>query len=175
MTAADLFPRRRPLPRRALHRRDDLRIGGAATEVAGEPVLDRVVVRIGMAVEQLLGHEDEPGRAEAALERALLDEGLLHRIEAAVRVERLDRRHLGAVREGGEIETARHRGAVDEHGAAAAQALAAALARAVERELVAQHLEDGVVRRDLGADRLAVEGEADDAAGHNYSSPSGSL
>src|SRR5215475_529321 len=67
------------LPRRALHRLDDLRIGGAAAEIAGEIVLDLVVVRIGMAVEQLLGHQDEPGRAEAALERALLDEGLLDR------------------------------------------------------------------------------------------------
>src|SRR5580704_10280871 len=135
MTAADLFPRRRPLPRRALHRRDDLRIGGAATEVAGQPVLDRVVVRVGMAVEQLLGHQYESGRAEAALERALLDEGLLDRVERAVGVERLDRRHLGAVRERREIEAARHRGAVDDHGAAPAQALAAALARAVQREL----------------------------------------
>src|SRR5215470_10767740 len=73
------------LLRRALHRLDDLWIGGAATEIAGQVMLDLVVVRIGVAVEQLLGHQDEPGRAEAALERALLDEGLLHRIEIAAR------------------------------------------------------------------------------------------
>jgi hypothetical protein len=37
-------------------------------------MLDLVVVRIGMAVEQLPGHQDEPRRAEPALERSLLDE-----------------------------------------------------------------------------------------------------
>src|SRR6266849_9584241 len=110
---------RLPLLGGGLHRLDDLRIGGAAAQVAGEIVLDLLVVRIGMAVEQLLRHQHEAGRAEAALEGALLDEGLLHRIELSARVEMLDGRHLGAVDEGGEIETARHRGAVDDDGAAA--------------------------------------------------------
>src|SRR4029077_724575 len=82
-TAHAASSRHGTLLRCALHRLDDLRIGGAATEIAGEIVLDLVVVRIGMAVEQLLGHQDEAGRAEAALERTLLDEGLLHRIEVA--------------------------------------------------------------------------------------------
>src|SRR5262249_56910378 len=81
-----LSRRQLPLLRRAFHRLDDLRIGCAAAEIPGEVVLDLVVVRIRMAVEQLLGHEDESGRAEAALERAVLDEGFLHGVERAIGV-----------------------------------------------------------------------------------------
>ena len=70
---------------------------------------------------------------------------------------------VGAVGEGGEIEAARHGGAVDDDRAAAAQALAAALARAEEVEALLQHLDEGLVRADLGRDLAAVEGEADGA------------
>src|SRR5262249_25520551 len=87
---------RLPFLRRGFHRLDHLRIGRAAAEVAGEIVLGALVVRIGMLVEQLLHHQDEPGRAEAALESAVLDECLLHRIERFARRQALDRGHLGA-------------------------------------------------------------------------------
>src|SRR5262249_5505995 len=58
-----------------------------------------------------------------------------------------------------------HSSVVNQHRAAAAQALRAALARAEEIEAIAQHFDDGVVGRDLGCDFLAVEGEMD-GAGH---------
>jgi hypothetical protein len=65
-------------------------------------------------------HQHEAGRAEAALEGAMLDEGLLDRIEIAVLVEGFDGLDPGAVGEGGEIEAARHRAAVNDEGAATA-------------------------------------------------------
>src|SRR5205807_652104 len=99
-------------------------------KIAGQIMPDRLLVGIGIFLEQLLGHQDETGSAEAALEGAGLDESLLHGTELPVAGEMLDRRHLGAIHEGREVETTRHRAAVDQHGAAAAQALAAALARA---------------------------------------------
>src|SRR5262249_8073872 len=71
-----------------------------------------------------------------------------------------------AVDEGGELQAAGDRAAVEQHGAAAAQALAAALARAEEVELVAQHLHEAVVRLDDRRDGLAVEGEVDGSRGH---------
>src|SRR5262249_58337243 len=58
-----------------------------------------------------------------------------------------------------------------QHGAAAAQALAAALARAHQIEFALQQLDEVVMRLDLGRDLLAVEGEADRA--RHSSSPSG--
>ena len=39
---------------------------------------DLVFARIGILLQKLMGHQHEAGRAEAALERAAVDEGLLH-------------------------------------------------------------------------------------------------
>ena len=71
----------------------------------------------------------------------------------------LDRLHLGTVGERREVEAAGHGSAVHHHGAAAAQPLAAAFARAEQIELVLQHLDEVVMRLDLGADAFAVERE----------------
>ena len=134
---------------------------------------DLILVRIGMRLEQLRRHQHEARRAVSALEGAGLDERLLHGIEIMrVRVrERLDRAHLGAVDERGQVEAAGDRRAVHQHGAAAAHALPAALARAHQIEFALQQLDEVVMRLDLGRDLLAVEGEADRA--RHSSSPSG--
>src|SRR5581483_3286620 len=163
-------PRRRPNRRRAsrscgppllrgeLHRLDDLRVRGAAAQVAREIVADLVVRRIGIFLEQLARHQHEPRRAEAALEGLRLDESLLDGVEALAA---LDGRQFRAFQQRGELQATRDRAAVHEHRAAAAQALAAALARPVQPEAVAQHLDDVLVRRDLRLHRLAVQPEAD--------------
>ena len=116
-----------------------------------------------MLVEQLPRHQDEARRAVAALERAASMKASCTGIELAVGGEALDRRHLGAVDERREIEAARHGAAVDQHRAAAAQALAAAFARAGEIEFALQHVDEIMMRLDVGRDRLAVEREADGA------------
>src|SRR5215475_5372201 len=108
---------------RELHGLDDLRIGGAATEIAREVVPDLVLVGIRMLLEQLPGHQQEAGRTEAALERAAFDERLLQRAELAVSREVLDRDHLRAVREGRQEQATRHGSPVDQHRTATAQAL----------------------------------------------------
>ena len=88
----------------------------------------------------------------------------------------LDGDDLGAVEKDRERQTARHRLAVHQHGAAAAQALPAALARAEQSELRLQHFDHVVMRLHLGRDRPAVEGEIDRAGGRScQSSPSGLL
>src|SRR5215469_2766402 len=141
-----------------LHRAHDLGIGGAATEIAREIVADLILARIGICREQLPRHQDKARRAKAALESAGLDEGLLHRIERLALLHGLDPR---AVDERREIEAARHGFAVDQHGAAAAQALAAAFARAEKVEALLQQLDERQMGFDRGRDRLAIEGEAD--------------
>src|ERR1700761_3597862 len=70
---------------------DDLRIGGAAAEIAGEIMPDVVVAGIGMLLEQFMRHHDKARRAKAALKGAGGDERLLHVGQFAVGVERLDR------------------------------------------------------------------------------------
>src|SRR5688572_3261193 len=100
-----------------LNRFDNLRVGRAATQVSRQVVLDRVVVRIRLLVEQLARHQDESRRAEAALERAGLDERLLHGIELGCA---FDGFHAGVLGKGSEVEATRNRAAVHEDGAAAA-------------------------------------------------------
>src|SRR5690349_12538894 len=85
----------------------------------------------------------------------------------------LDGIQFGAVDERGEIQAAGDRAAVDQDGAAAAQALAAALARPEQAELLLQHVDQVVMRRDLGGNGVAIEGEADRARLAHWSSSSG--
>jgi hypothetical protein len=155
-----------------LDRLYDFRIGGAAAQIAGEIIADAVKVWIGILVEQLLDHQHEAGRAEAALERAMLDECLLYGVEGAVLVERFDRFDPGAVGESGEIEAARHRAAVDDEGAATAEPLAAAFPCAIKAERITHDLQQGVMRRDGCGHRLAIEGEGDGpGGGRGHASP----
>src|SRR5712671_6085427 len=118
-----------------------------------------------MFVEQLLDHQHEARRTETALERAVLDARLLDRVEHVVAVEIFNGLHHGAVREGSKVQAARHRAAVDDQGAAPAQSLAAALAGAIETEIVAHHFEQAVVRGDLRRNLFAIEREGDGAGG----------
>jgi hypothetical protein len=123
------------------YRNHDLGIGGAATEISAEVVLDLLIGGVGMLVEQLRHHHDETRRAIAALERRGLDERLLHRAELLWSIEALHRDDLGTIDELGEVEAAGYRQAIDQYGAATAQPLAAAFARAGEPELVLQQLD----------------------------------
>src|ERR1700686_3123405 len=100
---------------------------------------DVVIARVRMLFEQLMRHQHEAGRAEAALERAAIDESLLHIGQRAAGIEMLDGRDALAVNPDREIEAAGHGDIVDQHGAAAAQSLAAAFARAEQIETRPHH------------------------------------
>src|SRR6202008_3484649 len=114
-------------------------------------------------------HEHKARRAEAALERAAIDEGPLHDRQRAIGIERFDGGDALAVGPGRKIKAAGHRLVVDQHGAAAAQALAAAFARAEQIEAL-QELDQVAMRLDVGRDRLAVEREIDVLHAHHSSS-----
>ena len=85
--------------------------------------------------------------AVAALHRLLLDEGALHRVQIFRRAQPFQRDDLVAVADRGQRQHARAHGlAVDVHGAGAALREAAAEARPVQSEIVAQHIEQRHVR-----------------------------
>src|SRR3954447_23541651 len=108
----------------------DVRIGGAAADVAAHELGD-VLIRRGVALlEQRHRGHDLTGGAIAALERVLFDERALHRVQLAVVGKALDRRHLVALARCGEGETREHPTAVHPDRARAARALVAALLRA---------------------------------------------
>src|ERR1022692_3635388 len=108
-----------------------------------------------MSIEELLRHENEPGRAKSTLDCACLDKGLLNGTEFAAGIEMLNRLDILSIDECGEIQTARYSFAIDDRRAAAAKTLATALASAKEIKLL-QKLDKVVVQFDLCRDRHAV-------------------
>ena len=101
-----------------------------------------------------------PGRAIAALETGLGDECLLYRVEHAAVGQSFDGYHFCAVDKCRKVETARDRRAIDEHGAATAQPLSAALASSEKIEFALQHLNYCFVNRDVSRRLAAIQGES---------------
>src|SRR3989442_6528179 len=79
-------------------RADDPRMGPAATEVAGERLLDLAFGRIRLAVEERLGGYDHAVDAVAALHGLLLDESFLERVRVVRGAEPFERGELLADR-----------------------------------------------------------------------------
>src|SRR5215208_2698749 len=70
-------------------RLDDVRVAGAAADLARDRLADRGVRRVRVLVEQRARGEHHARRAEAALEPVLFHEPLLHGVERAVLLEPL--------------------------------------------------------------------------------------
>src|SRR6185436_14476539 len=107
---------------------------------------------------RLGGHQD-PRRAVAALGRAEIGETLLQRMQPAAGGEPFDRFDPASLRLDGEHEAGQQRLSVHEHGAGAALPQLAAVLRAGEPEVFAQHLEQRLVIVGEQLDRLVVDGE----------------
>ena len=133
------------------------RISAAACVTPARPP----VTALGHPRVDLVEHADRgaqlPGRAIAALERVVLDERPLQRVQLAVLGESLDRDHLCAVVRDGERQAGVDAAAIEQHGAGAALAVVAALLGAGEPELLAQHVEQGTARIHGERQRLAVD------------------
>src|SRR5690606_24354208 len=150
------------------HRRDDLVVAGTAAQIAREPVASLFLGGIGVAIEQRLGRDQHPRRADAALERRMLEEFLLQRMELGAFRHALDRLDRLAVHLGAEDEAGAHQAAVDRHAARAAIAARAALLGAGEVELVAQHVEQRLLRLAQVFDGIAVDRRRHVVLGHQF-------
>src|SRR3954466_16387624 len=107
-------------------------VGGAAADVAAHELAD-VLVGAGVALlDQLDRRHDLPGGAVAALERVVLDERPLHRVQLVAVGEPLDRGDLVPGGRHRQRQAGQHPAAVDPHGAGPAGALVAALLAAGE-------------------------------------------
>src|SRR5947208_2174999 len=60
---------------------DDVRIPGAATQIAAQAMRDLLAVRRRVLAEQVHGGHDHPRRAEAALQAVAVPEALLNRMQ----------------------------------------------------------------------------------------------
>ena len=151
--ARDAHGPRSPARRRQPDRVEDLLVAGAAAEVPGERLADLVLARVGRALEQRGGRDDQPGRAEAALHRARVDERLLHgmKVSPAPRPSTVTTSWPSAC-----AASTRHAHtsvAVEEDGAGPALALLARVLRAGKPEPLAQRVEQALSFPDLGLER----------------------
>ena len=145
------------------HRLDDLAVAGAAAEHAGERVAHLGLARLRVRAQQRLGAHQHARRADAALRRAVGDEGALQRRQRAVGAgEALDRRHRAAVALADGDDARADLLAVEQHGAGAAVAGVAADLGAGQAELVAQRVGEPPAGSPASSRARAVDVEADD-------------
>src|SRR5712691_2921070 len=122
---------------------------------------DLVLARARVLGEQAHRGEDHPARAVPALERVVLVEALLERMERAVRGKALDRRDLAAVRLDTEQRAGLHRFAVQQHRAGAARRGVAADDGYRQPEPIAQDVDEQLARFELELVGVAVDRERD--------------
>ncbi len=156
-------------PLRRIDRLDDVVVAGAAAEIALQPVPDLVLRHaLRVHVHQVDRAHHHARRAEAALQRVVLAEHLLHGMQRAVRGgQALDGGDRAALRLHGQHGAALHAVAVDMDDARAALAGVAADMGAGQAQLLAQQLHQQRAAFDLDRVWRAVHRQAD--LGHGVS------
>ena len=149
------------LPLRRLDRLEDLLIAGAAAEAAGQRLADLIARRVRVLVEQRLGGDQE---CRACSSRTARRRGRRRPPAADAggrRSPALRPSSRAPVALDAEHQARQHRLAVEQHGARAALAELAAVLGAAEVQILTQHLEQRLVRRERDLGRLAVDGQGD--------------
>ncbi len=150
-------PHSEPPHRDAADGRDDVRIGGAPTDVAAHPLADLLIgqrdprrghVSGGVAGPARLhlgehadGRTDLARSAVAALEAVTLDEGALHGVQAIGNAQAFDRHDLVVLMHHGERQTGVDAPAVDQHRAGAALPVITPLLGPAQAQVLAQRVE----------------------------------
>src|SRR5262245_24509720 len=148
----------------------DVMVAGAAADIAFELVADGLLIElVALAPDDIDRRHDHAGRAIAALQRVVLAERLLHRMQRAVRLgEPFDRGDVGALHLPGKGRAGLHRLAVDmDHAGAALRGVAAHM-RAGQPQVLAQELHQQGARVDVTGDGFAVHRHSD--GGHRGTS-----
>src|ERR1043166_3057766 len=115
---------------RGLHRLDDVLVAGTAAEIGRQHVEQVLIADIGMLLQHVGGEHQEAGRAEAALQSMMRDEGALQRMQILWGAEPFDRSDLLALRLHRKHQARAHGLAIDDHRAGAADAVLATDVRA---------------------------------------------
>jgi hypothetical protein len=132
------------------NRVDDVRVTGAATEVAGERLADLfVAVDVWALAKEMEGGHQEAWRAETTLESVVVAERVLKGVEAAILREALDRRDLGAVGLHREHQAGPRGLTIHEYGACATDAVLAPEVGPVEVHVLAKEVREQPARLDL--------------------------
>src|SRR5262249_31582669 len=144
------------------HGGNDAGIAGTAAEMAAKHLHHLSFGRIGITLKEIGERHENAGGAESALQRVIILERLLQRVERAVwSGERFHRRHRPALSLDGERQARAHRRAVDEDGAAAAHAVLAADVGSGGAEYIAEKVAQQHARLGLARKLAAVERQAE--------------
>src|SRR5262245_30754539 len=148
------------LPGGALDGADDPLLAAAATQVGVHVLADLRLGGIGFLGEQGGPLHDHAAGAVAALQRLLGDEGSLQRVWLVLGAEPLegDDPGIGAKRLQRRLAGA-HGAAVDVHRAGTTQPVAASELRAVEGQVVAQHVDQRRIGVGLDVDAAAIDAQ----------------
>ena len=146
-------------PRRFLDRFVDLHVPRAAAQIARNRLLDPLAAGVRILVEQRLRRHQDARRAIAALRAAQVGERGLQRVQRRPAGEAFDRLDGLALAFDRQHEAGEQRLSVHQHGARAALAQFAAVLGAGQVEVLAQHLEQRLVRREQQFRVLAVDAQ----------------
>src|SRR5215470_3187906 len=147
--------------RRLEHGRHDAGIAGTAAEVPAEHFYHLGLGRSGVAPEEIGERHQNAGGTEPALQRVIVLERLLQRVELAALVgQRFHRGHRPAFGLHREREAGAHGFAVEQHRAAAADAMLAAHMGAGRAQHMADEVAQQHARLGLARHPAAVEREA---------------
>src|SRR5262245_53650019 len=142
-----------------VHRLDDVGIAGAAAEIGGEHVEQVLVADVGLALEHAGRQHQKAGRAEAALQAVIVDEGLLQRMQHVALCQALDGADRPALGLHRKHQTRAHGLAIEQDGAGAADAVLAADVGAGLAAVVADGVDQRAARIDADVMAPAVDGE----------------
>src|SRR3954465_4260105 len=107
----------------AAHGLDDVLIARAAAEVRRQHLENLLVRQLGIGLQRIYRKHQEAGRAEAALERMMGDEGLLHGVQFVAVCETFDRSDTLALRLDREHQARSSRVIAEDHGPRTAAAV----------------------------------------------------
>ena len=117
----------------------DVRIRCAPAQISRQIMPDLFGCGVWMTLQEFFCHEYEAGRAKAALETTVLDEGSLNRVQFVSGRKTFDRDYFSGIHKSCQIQTAGNGYTIHDCCAAPAQSLAATFPAAEKTEIATQH------------------------------------
>src|SRR5262249_49834944 len=153
---------------RVHHRLDDLVVPRAAAQIARQPVADLRLGGLEIPLEQGLRGDEHAGRADAALERRVLEELLLERMEPLPVRHALDGLDPPAAHLAAQDEAGADQPAVERDAAGATVARGAALLAPGQVQRVPEHVEQRLLGLAEELDVVSVHRRRDVVLGHQW-------
>src|SRR5215467_6222888 len=148
------------------HRAHNLVVAGAAAQIACQPITHFRLRRVRLSLEQRLGSDQEARRADAALQRCVLDELALQGMQLVAPRHALNGPDRIAVGLYAQHQAGAHQPAINRDAASTAVAGRAAFLGPGQSELVTQAVEQGFLRVAQELDGIAVDGGSYMVFGH---------